>query len=58
MKSRLGAGIICILGLVFLVGTLPVAAAGAPDKILIGATVSQTGHFSSEIGPFKRLMEA
>ncbi len=58
MKSRLGAGIICILGLVFLVGTLPVAAAGAPDKILIGATVSQTGHFSSEIAPFKRLMEA
>jgi len=36
----------------------PLAAMGAPDAVHIGATVSQTGHFSSEIGPFKRLMNA
>jgi len=36
----------------------PFKAMGAPDVIHIGATVSQTGHFSSEIGPFKRLMNA
>ena len=37
---------------------MPFAALGAPDAIHIGATVSQTGHFSSEIGPFERLMNA
>jgi branched-chain amino acid transport system substrate-binding protein len=37
---------------------IPFAALSAPDTIHIGATVSQTGHFSSEIGPFKRLMKA
>ena len=37
---------------------IPFAAMGAPDAIHVGATVSQTGHFSSEIGPFKRLMNA
>ena len=45
------------LALALLLGT-PFAAMGAPDAIHIGATVSQTGHFSSEIGPFKRLMNA
>ena len=34
------------------------AASTAPEAIRIGATVSQSGHFSSEIGPFKRLMNA
>lgn len=29
-----------------------------PKEIHIGATVSQSGHFSSEIGPFERLMKA
>lgn len=29
-----------------------------PNEIHIGATVSQSGHFSSEIGPFERLMKA
>ena len=34
------------------------AFAAGPDVIHIGATVSQTGHFSSEIGPFEKLMNA
>jgi branched-chain amino acid transport system substrate-binding protein len=29
-----------------------------PREIRIGATVSETGHFSSEIGPFRRLLNA
>lgn len=33
-------------------------AADVPEAIVIGATVSQSGHFSSEVGPFKRLMDA
>ena len=43
-----------------LIAFLPVcpAAAAAPDAIVVGATVSQSGHFSSEVGPFKRLMDA
>ncbi|MFC1823957.1 amino acid ABC transporter substrate-binding protein [Thermodesulfobacteriota bacterium] len=36
----------------------PLSAEELPSAIRIGATVSQTGHFSSEIGPFRRLMEA
>jgi len=45
---------VCLFAAV-LIG-LPFAAVGAPDAIHVGATVSQSGHFSSEIGPFKRLM--
>ncbi len=45
-----------VLALVILV--VPAYSGDAPDAILIGATVSQTGHFSSEVGPFKRLMES
>lgn len=45
------------LGLILLMGT-PMVASSSPNAIHIGATVSQTGHFSSEIGPFKRLMNA
>jgi len=47
---------ICLVSAMFI--GIPLAAMGAPDAIHIGATVSQTGHFSSEIGPFKRLMNA
>ena len=47
---------VCLVAAV-LIG-IPFAAMGAPDAIHVGATVSQTGHFSSEIGPFKRLMNA
>ncbi|HIJ19965.1 MAG TPA: ABC transporter substrate-binding protein, partial [Deltaproteobacteria bacterium] len=46
----------CLTVVLFMV--MPFAALGAPDAIHIGATVSQTGHFSSEIGPFERLMNA
>ncbi|MCD6305382.1 MAG: hypothetical protein B1H11_07285 [Desulfobacteraceae bacterium 4484_190.1] len=41
---------------VALVIGFPFSAMAGPDAIHIGATVSQTGHFSSEVGPFKRLM--
>jgi len=54
MKKR--ALFICLVA--GLLMGIPIAAIGAPDAIHIGATVSQTGHFSSEIGPFKRLMNA
>ncbi|MEW6139287.1 MAG: amino acid ABC transporter substrate-binding protein [Thermodesulfobacteriota bacterium] len=44
----------------FLIALFPASlkAADVPEAILIGATVSQSGHFSSEVGPFKQLMEA
>ena len=45
------------LAVIFLVA-LPAWAGDVPKAIHIGATVSQSGHFSSEVGPFKRLMEA
>ncbi len=53
----LAIGALCLMSTLALV-PLPATAADVPDAIRIGATVSQTGHFSSEIGPFKRLMEA
>ena len=54
MKKR--ALFVCVVAAV-LIG-IPFGAMGAPDAVHVGATVSQTGHFSSEIGPFKRLMNA
>jgi hypothetical protein len=54
MKKRVL--LICLVSAMFI--GVPLAAMDAPDVIHIGATVSQTGHFSSEIGPFKRLMNA
>jgi branched-chain amino acid transport system substrate-binding protein len=45
---------VCLSVLLFVAG--PVSA--TPEVIHIGATVSQSGHFSSEIGPFERLMNA
>lgn len=56
MKKSLSVLVIC-LSAALLIG-VPMAASEAPKAIRIGATVSQTGHFSSEIGPFKRLMNA
>jgi branched-chain amino acid transport system substrate-binding protein len=44
---------ICLAAVVFIGGP---ALSAAPEVIHIGATVSQSGHFSSEIGPFERLM--
>ncbi len=46
---------ICLAAVVFIGGP---ALSAAPEVIHIGATVSQSGHFSSEIGPFERLMNA
>lgn len=57
MKERFSILVTCCLAVALLIG-IPVVASSAPDAIRIGATVSQTGHFSSEIGPFKRLMNA
>lgn len=56
MRKRLLALVLCLVA-VLLLG-MPEGARSAPKAIHIGATVSQTGHFSSEIGPFKRLMNA
>ena len=41
-----------------LLTVIQVEAEEAGQSVVIGATVSQTGHFSSEVGPFKRLMES
>ncbi len=58
MKVMARVTAIAALGLLLSLIPLNLMAADAPDAIVIGATVSQSGHFSSEIGPFKRLMEA
>jgi len=44
-----------IIGLILVLWTGP--AFGA-DALRIGATVSQTGHFATEVGPFKKLIAA
>lgn len=56
-RKALVVTVLRFIAILALVPTIGVAA-DAPDAVLIGATVSQTGHFSSEIGLFKRLMEA
>lgn len=58
MSSRFRIFVSFCLGLLLCVAHYPATAADAPAEIRIGATVSQSGHFSSEVGPFKRLMEA
>ena len=58
MSPRFSAIVPLCLGLILSWAALPAVAADAPEAIVIGATVSQSGHFSSEVGPFKRLMEA
>jgi hypothetical protein len=57
MSPRLSAIVPLCLGLILSWAALPAVAADVPEAIVIGATVSQSGHFSSEVGPFKRLME-
>ena len=34
-----------------------VSPAKVPDAILVGGTISMTGHFAPEVAPFKKLME-
>ncbi len=59
MKHTWGGMVVAlVLCLAACLTALPIHAADVPDKILIGVTVSQSGHFSSEVGPFKRLLEA
>ena len=58
MKVMARVTAIAALGLLLSLIPLNLMAADAPEAIVIGATVSQSGHFSSEIGPFKRLMAA
>lgn len=55
MRKTFFAFFVCLL-LVLLI--MAGNAISAQEYIHIGATVSQTGHFSTEIGPFKRLMNA
>jgi branched-chain amino acid transport system substrate-binding protein len=55
MRETLFAFFIGLLAVLLL---MPGIADSDQDSIHIGATVSQTGHFSTEIGPFKRLMNA
>jgi len=57
MNRKLSIAIVSFV-LALAAWAVPVCADEPPDAVLIGATVSQTGHFSSEVGPFKRLMES
>jgi len=57
MQRKRESAIVLCLALIVCLAAVP-ATAAAPDAIVIGATVSQSGHFSSEVGPFKRLMDA
>ena len=58
MNCKLSIALVLSLAIALCTGAIQAQADETPDKILIGATVSQSGHFSSEIGPFKRLMES
>jgi branched-chain amino acid transport system substrate-binding protein len=49
---------ITILALVTIIFFSKPASAESPKEIRIGATVSMSGKFSTEIGPFKNLMES
>lgn len=58
MNRGISAIIPIFIGLIISWSAIPAMAADVPDAVVIGATVSQGGHFSSEVGPFKRLMDA
>ena len=60
VKMKVMVQVSAAIVLVVLTAFFPASlrAADVPDAIVIGATVSQSGHFSSEVGPFKQLMEA
>jgi branched-chain amino acid transport system substrate-binding protein len=59
LMKRVTVWSVCILfTLVTFVIFVEAAAAEPPQEIIIGATVSMSGKFSTEIGPFKKLMEA
>lgn len=45
-----------VLGIVF--ASIKTASAAPPKEIRIGATISMSGKFSTEVGPFKKLMDA
>jgi branched-chain amino acid transport system substrate-binding protein len=55
--GRFGRGIVwwgcLLLSLVGILGAQP----KAPEAILIGGTIAQTGPMSAEVGPFKKLMD-
>lgn len=58
MTRRLrGLIFVGLIAMMALAGS-PALAAEVPEAIIIGASVSQSGHFSSEVGPFKQLMDA
>ena len=56
MKKGTKLMVLCLTFVVL--GAVPSLGQNVPKAIHIGATVSQSGHFSSEIGPFERLMKA
>ncbi len=53
-KMKIGVGLIIFL----MVWTVFQTAYAEPREIRIGATVSATGKFATEVGPFKKLLEA
>ncbi len=56
MSAKTLGAMVCVV--VYLFTGAPLFAGDSPEVIHIGATVSKSGHFSTEIGPFKRLMDA
>lgn len=55
MKTKI---FISLLLLVLLLFATTLVCAQAPKEILIGGTISETGRFSTIVGPFKKLAEA
>ncbi|MCP4690678.1 MAG: ABC transporter substrate-binding protein [Desulfobacterales bacterium] len=57
MNAKYFFGVILCMVVILFTGA-PLLAADPPEFIHVGATVSRSGHFSTEIGPFERLMNA
>lgn len=53
----LRTGIVVLAGLLALVAGAVQAQPQAPEAILIGGTIAQSGPMSAEVGPFKKLMD-
>ena len=57
-QSESFVSLITILTFGIITVTAGITSAETPKEIRIGATVSMSGKFSTEVGPFKQLMDA
>jgi ABC-type branched-subunit amino acid transport system substrate-binding protein len=56
MKASLVSGVLMV-SLVWLLTATAQAQPKAPEAILIGGTIAQSGPMSAEVGPFKKMMD-